>query len=122
MSKNHVLAMQKNTQQTLSYLFANGLVFSFAVIVTFLIALNPAHADLVGGLNAATSTTSTAVKAFYALVGAGIVGWLLWEALGLLQGRMDWKEFAVSCGKVALIGGVIILAPTLWDFFKNGGF
>ena len=114
--------MQKESQHKLRYLFANGLVFSFAVAVAFLITLNPAHADLVGGLNSATQTTNSATLAFYGLVGAGIVAWLLWEGLGLLNGRMDWKEFAVSCGKVALVGGIIILAPTLWNFFKNGGF
>lgn len=115
MTKNHVLAMQKQNKLPASSTFS-------LVLLSALFTINLAHADLVGGLNTATTTTSNAVLAFYGLVGAAIVGWLLWEGLGLLQGRMDWKEFAVSCGKVALIGGIVILAPTLWNFFKNGGF
>jgi hypothetical protein len=71
-----------------------------------------------GGLSSGTTMVNDFVQWFYAIVGVGAGGYLLWKAVEAWSGRSDWLSFIQSCIYVAVAGGSLVLASYLWTAFK----
>jgi hypothetical protein len=75
-----------------------------------------AHA---GGLPSATQGATTFSTWLYAFLGVCAVIYLGWKGAEAWMDRGHWSDFVMACGKVAVVGSVVVLAPWLWSMFTS---
>lgn len=119
MTKNHILAMNQYQLKKFAYWMKQGAFLSMALAVEMAIAINPAFADLQGGIDKTKSYAEQVKQGFIAVGGIIAVIYLMWKGLECWRGRADWGEFGMSVFYVALVGGAAALANWAWTAFTS---
>jgi hypothetical protein len=91
-------------------------IASGLLIAALLGVCEPAFA---GGLSAATSGLSQFQIWFYSFVGVLALCYLTWKGVESFTDRAHWSDFAIAVGKVAVVGGVVVLGSWAWGLFAS---
>jgi hypothetical protein len=71
------------------------------------------------GLDSATQGATTFKIWLYSFLGVCALIYLGWKGAESWMDRGHWSDFVTACGKVAVVGGVAVLAPWLWNMFVS---
>ncbi len=71
------------------------------------------------GLDSATQGATTFKVWLYSFLGVCALIYLGWKGAESWMDRGHWSDFVTACGKVAVVGGVAVLAPWLWNMFVS---
>jgi hypothetical protein len=72
-----------------------------------------------GGLDSATQGAMTFKIWLYSFLGVCALIYLAWKGAEAWMDKGHWSEFVTACGKVAVVGGTVVLAPWLWNLFVS---
>ncbi|MGA7816589.1 hypothetical protein [Caballeronia sp.] len=86
------------------------------VVLTVPITYSYAFAS---GLDSATQGATTFKVWLYSFLGVCALMYLGWKGAESWMDRGHWSDFVTACGKVAVVGGVAVLAPWLWNMFVS---
>lgn len=97
---------------------SNKKYLSYAGIFVFVfLAVNPAFADLQGGLGEVQSNMETIKKWLITLSAIGAVIYIMWKGLETWRSRGDWGDFGIACGYAALVGAAPAIADWAFSVF-----
>lgn len=83
------------------------------------LVLCAANALAAGGLNSASAGLSTFQIWLYSFAGLLALSYLTWKGIEAFTERAHWSDFAVGVGKVAVVGGVLVLGNWAWNLFTS---
>lgn len=83
------------------------------------VARSATAASTVGGLTTANTTMQTISTAIYTLVGTAAAIILLFVGIQVWLDKKQWSDFFETVAKVAVVGGVPVLAVWAWGVFSS---
>lgn len=92
--------------------------FLFAMMFAA-VALVPEVALAQGGLQSGTTAVTNFNTWLYAFVGVCAVSYLTFKGFQLAGEKIQWIDFGYAIGKVAVCGGVPVLAAWAWSVYAS---